>query len=422
MRILMLSQFFRPVIGGEERMVETMSVELARRGHEVAIATLKTADQPPYEAYEGVRVYRIASAAQRVRGLYSDHERPHAPPVPDPLIVRNLIEVIRRERPDVMHGHNWLVNSALPLKRRLGIPLVLSLHDYGLVCPTRRFVHGGKPCRGPGIVKCVACASEHYGWLMGTPVTLTARAMRPATLSSVDMFLPVSRAVLRRTGLAEMDAPWEIVPNFLSDQPPPDTRTAPAGLPPDGFSLFVGDLTRDKGIDVLLDAYGGLTGVPPLVLIGRPLSDRCSRPLENVVVLGPRPHPEVTAAWQRCGLGVIPSITEESFGLVALEAMAAGRPVIGAGHGGLADVVAHGETGLLVKPGDVDALRDALRLLLCDPHLRARMGQAARERVKRFMPAAVMPQLEQVYRRVTGRGESPYESLPSRLRAIRGRT
>ena len=93
--------------------------------------------------------------------------------------------------------------------------------------------------------------------------------------------------------------------------------------------------------------------------------------------------------------------TEEAFGLVALEAMAAGRPVIAADHGGLQEIVANGETGLLVAPGDADALRDALRRLHSDPDLRARMGAAAIQRVKRFTPARVVPELEDVYGQLT---------------------
>jgi glycosyltransferase involved in cell wall biosynthesis len=402
-RILMLSQFFAPVIGGEERMVEAMSVELSRRGHQVAVATLQTGDPPAHEPHQDVRVHRIGSATQRFRSLYSDGGRPHAPPIPDPLIMRNLLAVIRRERPQVIHGHNWLTQSMMPLKRISGSPLVLSLHDYSFVCATKRFVYANQPCSGPGPIKCVVCASAHYGRAKGTSVALATRAMRPLALSTVDMFLPVSRAVARRTGLQGLGAPWRVVPNFLSEPPPlRDTNDRPDDLPEDGFTLFVGDLTRDKGIELLLDAYAGLADAPPLVLIGRRLSARLSPPPPNVIVLGPRPHSEVMAAWHRCGLGVIPSITEEAFGLVALEAMAAGRPVVAANHGGLPEVVADGETGLLVAPGDGVALRGALHRLLSDPDLRERLGRAALERVKRFTPATVVPQLEDVYRQLIG--------------------
>jgi len=401
-RILMVSQFFPPVIGGEERMVEAMSVELSRRGHQVAVATLQSGDQPRYELHGEVRVHRISSAVQRFQSLYSDSERPHAPPLPDPLIMRNLMAVIRRERPEVIHGHNWLAQSVMPLKRSSGSSLVLSLHDYSLICATKRFVYADQPCSGPGPIKCVRCASAHYGRVKGTSVALGTRAMRPLALSTVDMFLPVSNAVALNTGLPQLGARWQVLPNFLSEESLlGEANDSPHRLPEDGFTLFVGDLVRDKGVELLLDAYAELPDAPPLVLIGRPLSPRLSSPPPNVVVLGPRPHSEVMAAWRRCGLGVIPSITEEAFPVVALEAMATGRPLVAADHGGLPEIVADGETGLLVAPGDPAALRGALHRLHSDPELCGRMGRAARQRVRRFTPATVVPQLEDVYRRVT---------------------
>jgi glycosyltransferase involved in cell wall biosynthesis len=401
-RILMVSQFFAPVIGGEERMVEAMSTELSRRGHEVAVATLQTGSLPAHEPHGKVRVHRIASAAQRLGVLYSDPARPHAPPLPDPLLMRNLIAVIRRERPEVIHGHNWLAQSLMPIKRLTRSPLVLSLHDYSLICATRRFVYAGQPCSGPGPIKCVKCATEHYGRIKGPPVALGTRAMRPLALATVDMFLPVSEAVAHHTGLREMGAVWQVLPDFLPEETlRSEAGDPPDGLPENGFTLFVGDLTRDKGVELLLDAYAELPDAPPLVLIGRAPSPRLSSPPPNVVVLGPRPHAEVMAAWRRCDLGVVPSITEEAFGLAALEAMAAGRPVVAADHGGLREIVVDGETGLLVAPGDVAALRGALRRLHSDPELRGRMGRAGLERMKRFTPAVVVPQLEDVYRRLT---------------------
>jgi glycosyltransferase involved in cell wall biosynthesis len=423
MRVLMVSQFFAPVIGGEERMVETMSTELSRRGHEVAVATLQTGDLPANELHREVRVHRIGSAAQRIRGLYSEAARPHAPPLPDPLLMRNLLAVIRRERPQIIHGHNWLAQSLMPIKRLSRSPLVLSLHDYSLICATRRFVYANQPCSGPGPIKCVTCASQHYGRVKGTSVALGTRAMRPLAFSTVEMFLPVSEVVARHTGLREMGAAWQVLPDFLSEESLTDAAEPPEGLPEDGFTLFVGDLTRDKGVEVLLDAYAKLPDVPPLVLIGRSLSPRLSPPPANVVVLGPRPHAEVMASWRRCGVGVVPSITEEPFGLAALEAMAAGRPVVAADHGGLREMVSDGESGLLVAPADVAALRGALRRLHSDRELRERMGRAGLECARRFTPAVVVPQLEDVYGRViSGRNLDDGIPAPARTEIDRGRT
>jgi len=106
----------------------------------------------------------------------------------------------------------------------------------------------------------------------------------------------------------------------------------------------------------------------------------------------------VMAAWARSLIGIVPSVWAEPFGLVVLEAMAAGRPVIASNIGGPADIVRDEETGLLVPPGDPRALRAALARLIADPALRARLGAAGQIRVNEFKAAAVLPRIEGAYR------------------------
>src|SRR6185295_15847838 len=98
---------------------------------------------------DGVRVHRIRSTVQRAGGLFSELSRPHAPPAPDPEALRGLRRVIEFERPDVIHAHNWLVHSLTPLKRRIGFPLVMSVHDYSLVCANKRLMRREQVCEGP---------------------------------------------------------------------------------------------------------------------------------------------------------------------------------------------------------------------------------------------------------------------------------
>ncbi len=115
--------------------------------------------------------------------------------------------------------------------------------------------------------------------------------------------------------------------------------------------------------------------------------------------LGPLPHPLAIEALRRSLFAVAPSLLPESFGIVALEAAAAGKPAIASDIGGLSDIVADGETGLLVPAGDGGALRAALQRLCDDDGLRARMGEAAARRAsKLFSPDAVVPQFEAAYR------------------------
>lgn len=403
MRILMLTQFYQPIIGGEERIVKDLSVELTQRGHAVAVATLWHEGFQDYEIDQGVRIFRIHSTTQRAAWLYKDTQRRHAPPWPDPEATLALRRVLAEVNPEIVHAHNWLMYSFLPLKAQSGARLVVSLHDYSLSCSKRRLVYEGSPCSGPGFVKCLACAREHYGLAKGIPTALGHRLMSSVGRSAVDMFLPVSTAVANGNGLVGSSLPYQVIPNFVPDVPDEDrgaTEAFTAQLPDGDFILFVGDLSRDKGIHILFDAYANLKNAPPLVLIGRRCLDTPEKFPPNVIFLNSWPHAAVMAAWRRCRIAVAPSVWPEPFGVVVLEAMAAGRPVIASRIGGLPDVVVDAETGLLVSPGDPIELREALERLLADQDLCEQLGQAGQRRLEQFRAGAVIPHIEQIYRMV----------------------
>lgn len=394
MRVLMLAQSYAPIVGGVERMVEDLSGELSRRGHQVSVATLRQPGGEPDP--NGVSVHTLGSLVHRVPAIKLDAERHHAPPLPDPEIAFGLRRLLRRERPDVVHAHNWLVNSYLPLDHDSGPALVLSMHDYGLVCATKRFLNRGADCTGPRTGKCIRCAGDYYGRLKGAGVALGTRLAEPRLRGAVDVFLPVSTAVRDRCGLGEGEL-HRVVPNFIGELPPPlngDPRLE--GLPAEPFILYFGDVTIDKGGGQLIEAYKALDDPPPLVLIGRCYLKEAER-TPGVLALGRMPHRLAIEALRRSLFTVVPSLLPETFGLVALETAAAGKPIVASRIGGLTDVVAEGETGLLVTPGSREELAAAMRQLIGDGELRARMGDTAREWVKQFGPDAVVPRFEDAY-------------------------
>jgi glycosyltransferase involved in cell wall biosynthesis len=404
MRILMLTQFYQPIVGGEEQIVKDLSVELVRRGHEVAVVTLWQEGFQDFEIDQGVRIFRIHSSTQRATWLYSDTQRRHAPPWPDPEAMWALHRILDQVEPEIVHAHNWLMYSFLPLKRQSQARLLLSLHDYSLSCSKRRLVYQGSPCDGPSFIKCLACAREHYGSAKGIPTVMGHRLMSSPVKSAVDMFLPVSRAVAIGNGIISSSLPFRVIPNFVPDildEDQVESETYTAQLPDGDFILFVGDLSRDKGIHILLNAYANLENAPPLVLIGRKCKDTPTEFPPNVLFLNSWPHAAVMAAWRRCSFAVAPSVWPEPFGIVVLEAMAAGRPVIASRIGGLPDVVVDAETGFLVPPGDPIALQEALERLLADQDLREQLGQAGLRRVEQFRAGVVIPRIEQIYRMIT---------------------
>jgi glycosyltransferase involved in cell wall biosynthesis len=402
MRILMVAQFYPPTIGGEERMVRDLSVELTRRGHHIAVATLWHQGGSDYEVVDGVHVHRIRSASARMKPVFGDPARRYAPPFPDPGALVGLKNVIAQERPDIVHGHNWLVHSFLPLKRSSGAALVLSLHDYSLICANKRLDNAGRTCSGPAPVKCLRCSAGYYGVLKGTPITVSNAAMCTLGRAVVDLFLPVSEAVAAGSRLTKSNAPYRVVPNFFSDLPDRSPAVDAGQLLPElprEFILFVGDVSRDKGVDTLLEAHAQLAHRLPLVIVGRVRQpELISSVAHDVHVVGPLAHDLVLEAWRRATIGVVPSaIYPEPFGLVALEAMRFGRPVVASRIGGLPEVVVHGESGILVRPGDPGDLRHALESLVVDTALRQRLGRAAAQRSEVFSSGRVLPQVEQAY-------------------------
>jgi glycosyltransferase involved in cell wall biosynthesis len=206
--------------------------------------------------------------------------------------------------------------------------------------------------------------------LWGTDVELARRValLRPLArrvLASARLVICASRALAddaRLLGARDVrvipggvDVPAEVGPE---DEPP--------------HVLFAGRLSPEKGVLDLLAAANGL----PLVVVG-------DGPLRRQVpgALGFLPHEELERRYERAAVVACPS-RREGFGVVAAEAMAHGRPVVASAVGGLLDLVADEQTGLLVPPGDVGALRAAIERLLGDAELRRRLGEAAREKAR----------------------------------------
>jgi len=396
MRIMMLAQSIAPIVGGEERVVEDLSRELLARGHEVSIATLQQPGDLPAGEVAGARVHPLRSTSYRVTRSNRDTERRHAPPAPDPETVRDLSRVLRRERPQIVHAHNWLVHSYLPLAHSSHSALALSLHDYGLICATKRLRRKNHVCSGPAPVKCQVCASRHYGVTKGLVAAFGTRTFGPRLRRAVDVFLPVSSTVeeLCRIGEGEVS---RVIPNFIGELPQASSEDPRlAQLPDEPYLLYFGDVTEDKGVWELAEAHRMLDDPPPLVLIGRCYIDElASRP--GVHVMGTWPHELAIEALRRSLFSVAPSLWPEPFGLVALEAAAAGKPIVATATGGLRDIVIDGETGLLVPPEDREALAAALQKLISDAGLRERLGAGAKQQATKFSPAAIVPQFEQAY-------------------------
>jgi glycosyltransferase involved in cell wall biosynthesis len=397
----MVTDFYWPFLGGVEQHVRTLSHALQERGHQVAVATQGNKGLPEQENDLGVTIYRLRSSMQRLDWLYSEPKRPWAPPFPDPEITLGLRKIVRHLQPEVVHGHDWLARSFLPLKAGSGAKLVMSLHYYTLSCAKKNLMYGNAPCSGPGFFKCLGCGAQHYGVAKGMAAVLANWGMSAVERAAVDMFVAVTQATAAGNGLSHSQLALQVIPNFLasSSLAPQETLESFTVQLPDGeFMLFVGDLRPMKGLDVLLNAYGALQNAPPLVLIGKIWPDTPVELPHNVLVLREWPNFAVMEAWRRSTIALVPSVWPEPFGIVVIEAMAGGTPVIASCIGGIPEIIDDGQNGLLVPPGDPVALRMAMERLLSDDGLRQRMGDAAKRRASDYEASAVVPSIEAIYR------------------------
>ena len=388
-------------------MVQMLSHELVRRGHEVEVVSLAGPQGPRTEFDGSVRVHRVAGWSRLLGPLYADPEKPFHPTLSDPGLVRVLRGLLREFRPNIVHAHSWMLYSLLPILPSEQTRLVVWVHDYGFICPKTTFVYQGGVCAGPRYVKCVGCAREQYGLLRSLALTTGLTVMKPWR-DRVDRYVAVSQFTARAsTGLiGRGKGPMEVITPFVSDEAfHADQGGRPAFVPPEGdYLMFAGALGPHKGVDVLLKAWAGLEPRIPLVLVGIRRPDTPRNFPAGVILAEKVPHQDVLRAWSHCLAAVVPSRWPDPHPLVAIEAMAAGRPVVASAVGGLTGIVADGDTGILVPPGDAAALRNAIQRLVADPVLRARMGGEGRKRATAYSANVVVAAWERVYREVIAGG------------------
>jgi glycosyltransferase involved in cell wall biosynthesis len=305
-----------------------------------------------------------------------------------------VAEELRSFRPDIVHAHGWSSFSAARGIGEEGIPLVTTLHDYGLLCPMKSLLRDERPCVHTAGLPCLRCPGSEQGLAKRAALALALRAGRRRSEHPVT-YIAVSDHVARRHRRAGIAPDPIVIPNFIDvvdDDPQP--------VPADGPLLFVGSEAPNKGLETALDAFArfGPAG-PRLVVvgdIGRP------RHVPSVSYQGRRSGHDLWTLYRSCAAVLVPSMWDEPCPTVALEAMAFGRPLLASRVGGLTEIVEEGVNGMLVPPGDARALSEATVTLLSDPDRLGAMGAAARRRVDDFSAARIVPRIIEVYTQLVG--------------------
>jgi glycosyltransferase involved in cell wall biosynthesis len=395
MRLIELTDLYAPAIGGLERFVALLSEELARRGHEVHVVTSAVPGAPAAETSSGVTVHRLPLLYQKLAArLSQDAARPFHPPAPDPLFRRLLAEIVQEVKPDVIHAHAWSVFSCLA-RTFPRTPVMVTAHDYSLACARKSLVHrSGTSCPGPSWQRCGPCAGSQYGLAKGN-VLAAASLSSLRLLKKVATFTAVSDYLANRLSpiIGQVAGkPVHTLHSFVPDGLYESGWQAdrPEFLPSeDGYLLYVGQLSRFKGADLLIDAYRRLPSPPPLVMLGtpHPTSPAPESLPAGVTMRTSVAHRSVIAAMVRAACVVVPSVGPDSLPMTVSEAQNCGVPVIASAVGGIPEQVLDGQTGWLVPAADERALADRLAELLASGDRAWAMGQAGRLKGRRFTAA-----------------------------------
>lgn len=412
MRVIELTDLYPPAIGGIERFVVLLSDQLAARGHEVHVVASALPGAPAVESSGGVTVHRVPLLYQTLLPrLGLDAARPFHPPAPDPQFRRRLAEIVEQVDADVIHAHAWSVFSSLA-RAFPRTPVMMSAHDYGLVCAKRSLVHqSGNPCPGPSWRRCPSCAAAHYGQGKG-------RALAAASLASQHLLRRITKMTAVSDFVAGRLSPTlrgiyeeriETLHSFIPDGLYEAGWEAgrPGFLPAhDGYLLYVGQLSRHKGVEILLRAYQRLSSPPPLVLLGTPhpsTPDPAHLPA-GVTMRTNVEHASVIAAMVRAACVVIPSVWPDPLPMTVSEAQNCGVPVVASAVGGIPEQVLDGETGWLVPAGDERALADRLAEVLAAGERNKTMGEAGRVHGRRFAAAYGIDRFEEALHQTSQAG------------------
>jgi phosphatidylinositol alpha-mannosyltransferase len=343
--------------GGVQVHVRQLASHLLERGHGVVV--LAPGRIPGAEGW-----VRIVGRPVPVR--YNGSVAPICPSFGSARLVRWSLEQFR---PDVVHVHEpFAPSTGMFATLRSNAPVVATFHAY----------------------------AEHSKLL-----AVAAPALR-LVWRKLDARVAVSRAAAafasRRFG-----GDFRIVPNGADVQLFASAR--PASLPPGRTLLFVNRLDRRKGFSVAVRAFGILAARYPdvqFVVVGdgeerKRVFDLDTQVRSRVRLLGTVSHTELAGYYAAADAFLAPATGGESFGIVLVEAMAAGLPVVGSAIPGYDEVVRDGVDGLLVPPSDPQALASAAERVLTDEELARRLGEAGRERARDYTWDRVSRQLEEVY-------------------------
>jgi glycosyltransferase involved in cell wall biosynthesis len=370
MRILQLTHQFPPEhVGGVELITQMLSQQLAERGHGVSVLTRAPVPEPARLWGEGFEVFQLPEHTSKAQRFVST--------LLDSGTIAQVRGVFDAVKPDLVHAQHWMSFPAdlMNLFDAANVPVVISLHDYWYVCANAQRITNDTQeiCDGPDtrLLNCGRCMAARAQ--APAPLALLAAPIAQKRNAEVRDLLIRARAVVANSHYVldwftaqQFDTEaWHLV-RYGIDRPPEMQRLATSGAKP--FQVtYIGGLSWQKGVHVLIEAFNALPEDASLVIVGdeRAFPDYVSL-LRSVAThpwitfTGPQSREQVWQTLTESDVVCVPALWHETASLITLEALAAGCHVIASDVGAIGEAIVDASSGELVPPGDVNALRDAL--------------------------------------------------------------
>jgi glycosyltransferase involved in cell wall biosynthesis len=387
-KILVAHNFYQGR-GGEDGVCDSEIRLLREAGHEVIEYLRHNVEIQRYSFFEKARLGWRTSWSDRTN--------------------RELQDILARESPDVAHFHNTfplISPSAYYACRAAGVPVVQTLHNYRLLCPSGNFFRDGgicEECVSHSLLSSVVHGCYHESRIASVVVAgmLTVHGVLRTWAEQVDLFLVCTEFARRKFIDAGFDETGiRVKPNFTA----PDPGACFSGR---SIALYIGRLSEEKGPQLLLRAWSKLAAIIPLEIAGdgplrASLERDCARlGLRNVHFSGWLNGHAAMGRLRAANFLIVPSMCYEGFPMAVAEAYACGVPVIAAGHGGLAEIVRDGCTGLHFTAGDANDLAAKVEWAWSHPQEMETMGRAARAEFEtKYNAGAALTYLELAYESV----------------------
>ncbi len=325
---------------------------------------------------------------------------------------RGLKELIRKERPDLVHIHTFfplLSPSVLYAAKRMKIPVVATLHDTRFICPCSTSLRGEKICN--------ECGDGHYlrmfkyGCFKGSRLQSLIVALifkyhriRRSFYDQIDHYICLNDNQIRllvSVGFSEnkISKKYNFVPDADAEIKPVKTSDIP-----ERYVVFYGRIGEEKGVRILMRIWDEIDDIPLVIMGGGPLEDEVrswALNKDNVKFMGYINHDECLSVVKGCEFVVFPSIWYEGCSMVEIEAQSLGKGLIATDLGFSSEAVEDGYNGYKVPLGNVDKFRDIIRQLWEDPSKCDEIGlNARREYEAKYRPKDNYLKLRDIYEKV----------------------